>query len=48
MPTQSKVKFSKQKQRLADRIQAWERIPIGDKTGKSGKLSMIRPGSMKK
>lgn len=48
MPTQSKVKHSKQVQRLTDRILAWEKIPTSDRVGKSGKPSFRKPGSMKK
>lgn len=43
----AKVKSSKQRARLAGRIAEWEKISASDKTGKSGRLSFIKPGSNK-
>lgn len=48
MPTQSKVKSSKQAQRLADRIASWDKIDASSKFGKSGKPTFRKPGSNKK
>lgn len=48
MPTQSRVKSSKQRERLKGRIASWESIPAGDRVGKSGKPSFTKPGSNKK
>lgn len=48
MPTQSKVKSTKQALRLKARIDGWERISTSDKVGKSGKPTFRKPGSNKK
>jgi hypothetical protein len=44
----SKVKPTKQKERLQARKQAWDVIPLSEKTGKSGRYSFTKPGSNKK
>jgi len=44
----SKVKSPKQRARLNGRIEAWEKISLSVKTGKSGKPAYTKPGSNKK
>lgn len=42
------MKAKNRKRRLQARIDSWDKVPASDKTGKSGRLKMVKPGSLKK